>query len=157
MAVKKKPALLVYRQAEGAGNVAHSLAGQPFLGAPAERFDDGIVIDCGEKAEMSEAGTQPRFQPIDLGRDPPHRLAVPAGEPECRYGMGEIGVLAPVQLLALLQVEGGRIARQTAVKRAGERHELLQCGAAVDRQNLNRMWQLGPLLVLERDWGGSHI
>ena len=71
--------------------------------------------------------------------------------------MGEIGVLARVKLLALLQVERRRIAWQTAVKRAGERHELLQCSAAFDRQNLNRMWQLGPLLVLERDWGGSHI
>ena len=59
VAVKKKPALLVYRQAEGAGNVAHSLACEPFLGAAAKRFDDRIVIDCGEKAEMSEAGRSP--------------------------------------------------------------------------------------------------
>jgi hypothetical protein len=55
--------------------------------------------------------------------------------------MGEIGVLATVELLALLQVERGGIASKPPVKLARQPDELLQRPAAFDHQDLNRMWQ----------------
>ena len=99
------------------------------------------MVDGGEIPEMAKTRAAISLQPVDLGGDPAHRPAIVEGEPQGGLGMGEIGIAAPVELLEPLEIERGGIARNPAVKLARQPDELFQRSAAIDRPDLNRMWQ----------------
>src|SRR4029077_120995 len=138
VALDQQAALVIGGEVHGADQAIPPALAHPALSSLEKRLEDRRVVLGLDEAELPVAAALVLVPAaIDLGCDPPDRLAISPSEEELGLGMLEVGVLLLVQELLAL-IDQGRDPGSALMEPKRQLDELLQLTPALHGSNLNR-------------------